>query len=203
MDGAVRFPTDPFYADKYILGCSRPEEDGAPKVLLDANTPVIDKGDVYDGCNARMHVNFYAYKGGTGGINSDVYGVMKTGDNERLGNASPDSGSAFAGVQGAGPSTAQPVAPAQPGGVNLGQPSQQPVYQQPVQAQHAHGEMYAQPVAQPHPVYQQPAPVQQPVYQQPMPQPAAVQPPIYQPGVQPGQPVAGNQPAIVGDEVLF
>lgn len=108
MDGAVRFPNDPFYADKWILGCSRSEEDGAPKVLLDANTPVIDKGAIYDGCNARIHLNFYPYKGGSGGVNAGLFGVMKTGDNDRIGNQDPDSAGAFAGIQGAGVTTPPP-----------------------------------------------------------------------------------------------
>jgi len=192
LDGAVRFPTDPFYADKWVLGCSRAEEDGAPKVLLDANTPVIDKGDVYDGCNARIHLNFYAYKGGSGGINAGLYGVLKTGDNERLGNADPDSGSAFAGVQGVGPSAVQVAQPAQPGGIQIpGQPvapppyaqQQPPNYQQPVQ-------QYApQPVAQPVQQFVQPG---QPVQQFVQPQPVAVP---QQPGV--------VQPAITRDDQPF
>lgn len=122
MDGAVRFPGEAFYADKLILGCSRSEDDGAPKVFNPDNTPVIDKGAIYDGCNARIHLNFYAYKGGTGGVNAGLFAVLKTGDNDRLGNADPDSTSAFASYGGA-PIPAQPVAqPAQPGGVNIAQP---------------------------------------------------------------------------------
>lgn len=128
MDGAVRHPGEAFYADKLILSCSRPEEDGAPQVLLDANTPVIDKGEVYDGCNARIHLNFYAYKGGSGGINAGLYAVMKTGDNERLGNAAPDSAAAFGGFPGAGQSIPTPP-PAPTGfGVTPWQPDDLPTF---------------------------------------------------------------------------
>jgi len=100
--GAVLHPSDAFYQDKIVLNVSRSEEDGAPGVLLDANTPVIDKGQIYDGVNVRIHCRFYSYKGGSGGMNCEMYAVMKTGDNERMGQAAPDSAAAFAGMGGVG-----------------------------------------------------------------------------------------------------
>lgn len=110
-DGAVRYPNDPFYTDKIILVAYRPEDDGAPEVKLDANTPVINKSDVYAGCVVRGLVNFYAYDGGTGGISCDLHAVMKVRDGEPLGHTRPDATAAFAGMQGAGPQAA-PQAPA-------------------------------------------------------------------------------------------
>ena len=109
MDGALRHPGDAFYADKWLLSAARAEEDGAPKVLLNPTTPVVDKGEIYDGVEVRGHVSFYPYKGGSGGINADLHGVMKVGDNERIGNSAPDSGSAFATAGAAG--VAAPAAP--------------------------------------------------------------------------------------------
>ena len=183
MDGAVRFPGDAFYADKLILGCSRSEGDGAPDVRGVDNNPVVDKGEVYDGCNAVILLNFYAYAGGTGGINAGLHAVRKTGDNDRLGNAAPDAATAFANIPVVAAPQPQVGVPAQPGGVQIAQPGQpgvapvgqypvQPVppqqaYQQPVQ-------QFVQPSQQPLPaVGQQPPPPlgQQPVYQQPVQQP--------------------------------
>jgi len=101
--GAILHPGDEFYRDKLVLNLSRREEDGAPDVLLDATTPLMDKGQLYDGALVRAHCRFYGYKGGAGGTNCEMYGIMKVGDADRLGQAAPDNAAAFAGVAGVGP----------------------------------------------------------------------------------------------------
>jgi len=138
MDGALRYANDPFYADKWILSCGLSDDDGAPKVLLSATQPVIDKADIYDGVVVQILLNFYAYKGGQGGVNAGLRAVMKVADGERIGQDNVDAGAAFtaAGAVGSG-STVAPATPA-PAGFNVpGQPQQpqpqQQYAQQPVQ----------------------------------------------------------------------
>ena len=128
--GAVIHPGDAFYQDKIVLNLSRSDEDGAPGVMLDAATPVVDKGQIYDGVVARAHCRFYSYKGGSGGMNCELYAVMKTGDADRLGQAAPDSSAAFAGVPGVGPGGGAPLPQGTPAPANFGIPGQQ---QQPQQ----------------------------------------------------------------------
>ncbi len=125
--GAVLHPGDAFYQDKIVLNVSRSEEDGAPGVLLDAVTPVVDKGQIYDGVNCRIHCRFYSYKGGSGGMNCEIYAVMKTGDNERLGQAAPDSAVAFGGMAGVGPAGGVLLPQGTPAPAGFGIPGQ-PVY---------------------------------------------------------------------------
>ena len=148
LDGAVRHPGDAFYADKYILGASRAEEDGQPSLLTGPGQPLMDKGELYSGADVMLHLRFYPYAGGTGGINAELIGFKKTGDNEKLGHTDPDSSEAFAAANGGAVQQVQPQyqQPVQP-------QYQQPVQQQPVQQQ---------------PVQQQPGvtiPLQQPVQQ--------------------------------------
>ena len=171
LDGAVRFPADPFFADKWVIGCSRSADDGQPQVILGPGQPVMDKAELYDGAIVQAHISFYAYGGGTGGVNADCIAVMKVGDAEPLGgHALPDSDEAFAaaGAIGSGPT----VAPVQAAPANFGVPGQ-PAYapQQPVQ---------------PVPQYVQPAPVAQPVPGVPV-QPAAQLGAVGTPPAQPWQ----------------
>ena len=109
MDGAVRHPGDAFYSDKYILSASKAEEDGQPQLLLGPGQPLMDKGDLYSGADALLHLRFYTYKGGSGGINAELIGVMKVGDNEKLGHTDPDSSDAFATAMSVQPVAVQPA----------------------------------------------------------------------------------------------
>ena len=194
LDGAVRYPTDPFYADKYILSTSCSEDNGQPNILLGPGQPVMDKGEIYDGVDAQVFVRFYAYAGGTGGINAELLGVMKTGDNDKLGDSTPDASAAFAaaGAIGSGPT----VAPVQPAPAGFAVPAQ-PAYA-PIQPAYAPIQPAYAPIQQPAPAgfaapaqpayapIQQPAPVAQPAPGVPV-QPAVVP---GQPAVAPGQPPA-------------
>lgn len=155
LDAALKFPGDPFYANFYFLALNRSADDGAPQVLLNPTTPVVDRGEIYPGCWVAVSGQIYGYKGGRGGVNMDLFGIMKIRDDERIGDAAPDAGNTFAnaGIQGTGPSIAQPQqAPAgfgmaPPQGVNppnmvpgISYPTpgqqQQPVQQQQQQQQY-------------------------------------------------------------------
>ena len=188
--GSVLHPGDAFFADKIVLGLSRNEEDGAPKVLLDAVTPVIDKGVIYDGIRGRAHARFYSFAGGRGGINCEIFGLLKTADDEPVGVAAPDTAEAFAGVQGVGPSAAIGT----PAPANFAIPGVQPLPVQPLPVQQV---VPAQVPIDPNAVYNvspgQPLPVQQQV------QPLPVQPVPVQPAQQYAQPV---QPGPVGAPVV-
>ena len=112
IDGARKYPNDPFYADKLLLITSRAEDDGAPEVKLDNNTPVINKGDIYGGIIVRGYVSFFPYTN-ISGIGCDLHAVMKIRDGEPLGDrVRVDTTNAFQGIQGAGPSAPGPQAPA-------------------------------------------------------------------------------------------
>jgi hypothetical protein len=110
LDGALKFPGDAFYADYWFLSMGRKGDDGAPQVLLNPTTPVMDRGEIYPGCWVAISGQLYGYKGGRGGVNFDLFGVMKIKDDDRIGDAPPDAGEAFAqaGIQGAGASITQP-----------------------------------------------------------------------------------------------
>lgn len=175
MEGSVRHPGDAFYADKLILSASKAEEDGQPQVLSGPGQPIMDKGELYSGADAMLHVRFYVYGGGTGGLNAELLGAMKVGDNEKLGHTDPDSSAAFAAA--------------------TGQPVQQPVQQPPLQPAPGGFAIPGQPVQQPYPVQQQPLPAYAapivpgaPVY--PAAQPIPVQPVQQQPLLSPEQQAA-------------
>ena len=104
IDGAAKFPGDKFYADYWFLSMGRSADDGAPQVLLNPTTPVVDRAEIYPGAWVAIAGNLYGYKGGRGGINFDLFGVMKIRDDERIGDAPPDAGTLFttAGIQGSG-----------------------------------------------------------------------------------------------------
>ena len=76
----------------------------------------MKSGEIYSGVNAMLHLRFYSYRGGSGGVNAQLIGVMKTGDNEKLGHTDPDSSAAFTAATG--------------GAVQPQQVQQQPVQQQ-------------------------------------------------------------------------
>jgi len=138
LDAALKFPGDPFYNDYYFLSMNRSADDGAPQVLLGVETPVVDRGEIYPGAWVAVHGQLYGYKGGRGGVNFDLFGVMKIKDDERIGDAAPDAGNAFAaaGIAGSGitraapqpapadfgmnpATTVQPVQPVQPVNPNV------------------------------------------------------------------------------------
>lgn len=95
LDGAVRYPQDPWYADKWILSCSQ-TEDRPPKILDEQNNPIMDKSQMYSGVIGRALISFYGYQGGSKGIGCSIHGVMKIRDGENMGGGSVDAAAAFA-----------------------------------------------------------------------------------------------------------
>jgi len=123
-----------------------------PVQMVDASmNPIVQKGELYSGCYARVCVSCFAYNSnGKRGIGIGLEAVQKLRDGDPLG-----GGVSVADAFGGAPAAQQPAqAP-----VQYQQPMQYP--QQPVTP--------AQPVQQ----YQQPA---QPMYQQPYQAPAAFDP---------------------------
>ena len=105
VDGAVRYPGDPFYADKLILQCSQSEE--RPPQVVDANNnPIMDKSELYSGVIGHAFISFYGYQGGSKGIGTSIHGVMKMRDGEHMGGGSVDARAGFAGMGGAAPAPA-------------------------------------------------------------------------------------------------
>ena len=130
-----------------------------PVQMVDAGmNPILQKGELYSGCYARVCVSIFAYNSnGKRGIGFGLEAVQKLRDGDPLG-----GGVSVADAFGGAPA-AQPAAP-----VQIPQPAQFP--QQPAPAQ------YQQPMQDP----QQPAqaPVQ---YQQPMQYPQQPAPAQYHP----------------------
>jgi len=89
IDGAVRYPDEPYYADKLILQASQ-NEDRPPQITMmqDGSTlpvPVMSASDVYSGCYGQLLLNCYSYFGGSKGIAWSLQAVNKTADGESLG----------------------------------------------------------------------------------------------------------------------
>lgn len=123
-----------------------------PVQMVDAGmNPIVQKGELYSGCYARVCVSVFAYNSnGKRGVGFGLEAVQKLRDGDPLG-----GGVSVADAFGGSP-TAQPATPANPM-----QQYQQPVqqYQQPMMQP---GAQYQQPV-QGQPMYQQPAQYQQPM----------------------------------------
>lgn len=74
---------NPEYAGHYFMNVSSKTK---PNVVdLDLN-PIIDAGEVYSGCYARVSLNFFAYNAsGNQGISAGLNNVQKVADGEPLG----------------------------------------------------------------------------------------------------------------------
>jgi hypothetical protein len=133
VDGAVRYPSDPFYADKMILNCSQSAE-RPPQILDMATTPIMDQSKAGSGFDGHALISFYGYQGGSKGISASIHGVMVDSKQHDLGGNSVDavegfaqSGFAQSGYAPTHPPVQQPTHP----------PVQQPPVQQPPQTTQA------------------------------------------------------------------
>ncbi len=118
IDGAVRYPNDPFYEGKWILNCNQ-NADRPPQVLDENRQPIMDKSQAHSGCIGHALISFYGYQGGSKGIGCSIHGVMITGKGVDLGGGSVDAAAGFADAGIGGDAPVQP-------------PAQQPAQQQPV-----------------------------------------------------------------------
>ena len=116
LDGAIRYPADPFYADKWILKAAQNEDRfNHQNVVGPDRQPIMNKSEIYSGAIGRGHISFYGYFGGSKGIGCSLHGLWKTGDGEPLGGDAPDSVAAFGGA----PATATQAAPANTQGASV------------------------------------------------------------------------------------
>ncbi|RLA41253.1 MAG: hypothetical protein DRR42_24870, partial [Gammaproteobacteria bacterium] len=113
IDGAVRYPTDPFYADKWVLGTSQDEDRFDHDQVMDKTlTKIVNKSHIYSGCIGHGMISFYGYKGGSKGIGCSLHGIVKMADGEHLGGGAVDSKAGFAAALGVSPAAAAAVPPA-------------------------------------------------------------------------------------------
>jgi hypothetical protein len=82
-DGDVERPDDPVYAGMYFFNASSKTAPG----IIDINKQeILDSGQVYSGCWARVSVNFYAFNTrGNTGVAAGLNHIMKVKDDEHLG----------------------------------------------------------------------------------------------------------------------
>ena len=98
---AIKFPLrdgdierdDEAYANSYFVNANSTT---APQIVDQKVQPILDRGEVYSGCYARVSINFYAFNSnGNKGIACGLGNIQKVKDGEPLGgkrNASEDFG---------------------------------------------------------------------------------------------------------------
>lgn len=84
---------DEAYAGSYFVNANSTT---APQIVDQKVQPILDRGEVYSGCYARVSINFYAFNSnGNKGIACGLGNIQKVKDGEPLGgkrNASEDFG---------------------------------------------------------------------------------------------------------------
>ncbi|PQA60155.1 DUF2815 family protein [Siphonobacter curvatus] len=85
-DGDIERPDDPTYENAYFLNASSTTK----PYIVDRNVePILDRTEVYSGCNAKVSVNFYPFAvNGKKGIGCGLNGLQKISDGEPLGGTS-------------------------------------------------------------------------------------------------------------------
>ena len=77
---------DEAYAGHYFINANSTT---APQIVDRAVQPILDRGEVYSGCYARVSLNFYAYNAnGNRGIACGLGNIQKVRDGEPLGGRS-------------------------------------------------------------------------------------------------------------------
>ena len=82
-DGDSERPDDEAYADSYFINANSK----TPPQIVDKNVkPIIDRGEVYSGCFARVSLNFFAFNSnGNKGVACGLGNIQKIKDGEPLG----------------------------------------------------------------------------------------------------------------------
>lgn len=94
VDGLIRYPDNPFYADKFILQCGQ-SADRPPQILDASRQPIMDRSKAGTGFEGHAIVSFYGYQGGSKGIASTIHGVMVFDKVAELGGETVDAASMF------------------------------------------------------------------------------------------------------------
>lgn len=77
---------DEAYKDAYFVNAN---STSAPQIVDRAVQPILDRGEVYSGCYARVSINFYAFNSnGNRGIACGLGNIQKVRDGEPLGGKS-------------------------------------------------------------------------------------------------------------------
>ncbi len=116
-----KYASDPRLAALYIIN-AKASADYPPQVIGMDRQPVLDRGQVYAGCEVAAGIRLYTYNNmGKIGVGVGLAAIMKTGDGAPLAGDSVDAQVLFGGVQTQAP-TAAPAsfpggapAPAAPG----------------------------------------------------------------------------------------
>ena len=89
--GALKLPLrdgdtereDEAYRDAYFINANRTT---APQIVDRSVQPILDRSEVYSGCDARVSINFYAFNSnGNRGIACGLGNIQKVRDGEPLG----------------------------------------------------------------------------------------------------------------------
>ncbi len=89
--GALKLPLrdgdlereDEAYRDSYFVNANSTT---APQIVDRAVQPILDRGEVYSGCYARVSINFYAFNtNGNKGVACGLGNIQKVRDGEPLG----------------------------------------------------------------------------------------------------------------------
>lgn len=84
---------DEAYSNSYFFNCSSTRQ---PSVVDRKLNLILDPGEVYSGCYARVNVNLYPYdSNGNRGIAVGLNSVQKIADGEMLGGGAPKVADAF------------------------------------------------------------------------------------------------------------
>lgn len=84
---------NPEYANHYYMNVSSRTR---PQVVDRDLNPILDAGEVYSGCYARVSLNFFAYNtAGNKGISAGLNNVQKIADGEPLGGVGTSAESDF------------------------------------------------------------------------------------------------------------
>ena len=77
---------DEAYKNSFFLNANSKD---APQIVDRAVQPILDRGEVYSGCYARVSINFYAFNSnGNRGIACGLGNIQKVNDGEPLGGKS-------------------------------------------------------------------------------------------------------------------